>query len=1235
MYNLNTRKRIEVGIDTFAERYVFLLIPCLILFGLVRLVYGVVNKIQQSMEIKHMKKRLNTHKPLARMLSTVCLIAFMFFSFPFHESGIGLGVLRATAASNQNIGLGHLLKGYNIFGDSQLISANLNNNIFRNNAFDEFSQYCNFIPSKASENITQFERTMDDYFRSWGFEAGVTIKMEIGLGDIFKKHIEQKIGTQMRESFRDSTDSLFYESITWRREAIYDIDFKNIPYILIQSQLNPQFLNDITNPQLSPDYIFNTYGTHFLTEYTMGGWIEAGIFSSDTSSHKTVERSNGLEGTITALHTSEISANEAKSNYRSRAVAYGGSGGLLTSFDPIAAQGTINNWINSFDRVDFWNVTEILTIPGDGNNRTNLEGIWELLPNGNEERRYELIIRYMELALEHGIAFNETFIYKNLNVAKFAEANVDDINRADSDIYSTKNPILISSAEDFARIGTTGYPENGYYIMTNDIDFSNVQGNPSRNLNNKPFTGTFNGNGYTIRNFNYSELFGNRAVSHVGHNIVNYGIFPILGTGGRILNLNADNASIEFRNRNVAGQTEIWGLNADRATYKIGVIVGYNAGGIIENCHVTNSMVLAYIFCQSGNIFTGGVVGYNKGDVRNSSFMSTRQAGDGYDGGTTASIYAGSVGGFFNNREHYCYAGGIAGYSSGTISDSYTHKVILHARGGAKPYLHVGGLAGRVGIGGRVMRSYVAEEGMESSSWVGTPTRHIGKLVGQNLGTLTHCFYREGTPVGTGSSAGTIRVPFLNHPDVRNVFEQFPQWEFRTGNSFPTHREYKKSPVFIVEYPNGKPDFHIGDVIDTKNLSNIMTIHFTVNPGEIPVENITNSNNLRVFHAFGNEQGFIYFLYALNSITYLGAMPVTIEYPQIGLGNPTAISLDMNNLIMEIGDFKQLKATLEPKWSNPQVIWESSDETIVAVNQRGELFALENGEAVITVTSVHDSTLIATCTIKIVCSSCIKYPCECPEPPTPCTDCDKYPCECPEPPTPCTDCDKYPCECSELPTPCTDCDKYPCECSEHLPEICGNDGYDCGLRVCDICKPICGENNHQCGLIICIDCNPPIVIPICEICNPPVIDCGNCGICEVCNPVIGCGDCGVCEYCDPITDCNNCGVCENCDCKHDWGQQGNDGWRPLPGGPHFMRTCEHCGLTEYRTQGNQGNQGNDPGNVPQTCNNCGTCNDCRTTEITTPPRRIDMGPGSPRPTDGGGGANPQPGDRRLEEIIFR
>lgn len=68
----------------------------------------------------------------------------------------------------------------------------------------------------------------------------------------------------------------------------------------------------------------------------------------------------------------------------------------------------------------------------------------------------------------------------------------------------------------------------------------------------------------------------------------------------------------------------------------------------------------------------------------------------------------------------------------------------------------------------------------------------------------------------------------------------------------------------------------------------------------------------------------------------------------------TGITLDKEEVVMPLGGTETLVATVEPPDAvNRRVRWESSDEAIVFVNQRGNLTALGEGNATITATTVE------------------------------------------------------------------------------------------------------------------------------------------------------------------------------------------------------------------------------------------------------------------------------------------
>ena len=139
-------------------------------------------------------------------------------------------------------------------------------------------------------------------------------------------------------------------------------------------------------------------------------------------------------------------------------------------------------------------------------------------------------------------------------------------------------PTHISTAEDLRAINGN---LDGDYVLDGDIDLTDYLGGGSWTpigTENVPFTGTFDGNGHSI-----TGLYINNADSD------NQGLFGYMsGTNSAV------------RNLTVSGTVSVSGI-----VRYVGGVVGWNNGGIIENCSYTGSV--------SGYGVIGGVVGDNNG----------------------------------------------------------------------------------------------------------------------------------------------------------------------------------------------------------------------------------------------------------------------------------------------------------------------------------------------------------------------------------------------------------------------------------------------------------------------------------------------------------------------------------------------------------------------------------------------------------------------------------------------
>ena len=218
-------------------------------------------------------------------------------------------------------------------------------------------------------------------------------------------------------------------------------------------------------------------------------------------------------------------------------------------------------------------------------------------------------------------------------------------------------------------------PEKGWLPIGHDSDAS------SDGYQGTRFTGSFDGNGYVIRNLR---------VDRGGEDYV--GLFGGVGSGGSIVSLGLENLEV------TGGQ-------------RVGGLVGYSFEGTVMGSYATGSVM--------GASNVGGLVGYSEGTVMGSyatgSVMGASNVGGlvGYSEGTVMGSYAtGSVTGASN-------VGGLVGENDqGTVTGSY-------ATGSVTGDQRVGGLVGWNPDSSTVKRSYWNTElsgNADSSGGVGLTT---------------------------------------------------------------------------------------------------------------------------------------------------------------------------------------------------------------------------------------------------------------------------------------------------------------------------------------------------------------------------------------------------------------------------------------------------------------------------------------------------------------------------------
>jgi hypothetical protein len=221
---------------------------------------------------------------------------------------------------------------------------------------------------------------------------------------------------------------------------------------------------------------------------------------------------------------------------------------------------------------------------------------------------------------------------------------------------------------------------NGDYELYGDIDLSGYANWDPIGSENRPFTGRFNGNGYTIRGLTFTS-------SNAKH----------VGFFGYIAGAKIENLKVEVTNNS---PIELHRYGEDQS---FGIIAGYANGARLSRITVSSSLDIPLVINRSGysgayacNLYVGGLVGYLRGGASTSSASIERSA-------SLITLDATNTDCGF----HAVYAGGIAGHGEyfTSVDNSYSTGDITAT---GNPAI-AGGILGSVwDVHSTVSRSYAS-----------------------------------------------------------------------------------------------------------------------------------------------------------------------------------------------------------------------------------------------------------------------------------------------------------------------------------------------------------------------------------------------------------------------------------------------------------------------------------------------------------------------------------------------
>lgn len=516
------------------------------------------------------------------------------------------------------------------------------------------------------------------------------------------------------------------------------------------------------------------------------------------------------------------------------------------------------------------------------------------------------------------------------------------------------NPYLISSASDIAKIHDD---LDGYYKLTSNINMSGVDFEPIGNENEGAFTGTIDGNGYTISNLN-TNLPENKYVGFVGYlegtvknlNLTNVDAFGYRYVGGLIgfteNGSYVDNCSVlgEINGQKVSSLKlylgGITGYNCGtinnsknyaevivRYDY-VGGIAGYNIGTILRcaNKGTLNSSLLDY----SGNYASGticgynasnatvddcrsklssqknGMVGYNSGNILNCINNSTIDSGDYSVAAGIATYNHGKIKASHNNGNISCshsdgIIAGIAAYNTGIIENCLNTGSISGKMTEEFALDYMGGIAANNSYG-KILNS--ANSGY-ISSWAST---YVGAISGYG-GTISDCFnngiiecYNWIMGIGYSNITNSINVGgLINSAPKYSSYSSYPIGYSNVTNSYACQEIYYTERSYNVNWLS-EDGMKNKDSFNGFDFDSIWTVDEEVGSGLPQLQNL-----------------------------------------------PTHIDLSECIQIFEVGDSNKIYAYIDGV--NENVSWHSSDNSIAVVSSEGLVTAKSNGSCMITATN--------------------------------------------------------------------------------------------------------------------------------------------------------------------------------------------------------------------------------------------------------------------------------------------
>ena len=357
------------------------------------------------------------------------------------------------------------------------------------------------VKATSGNNMSEYSN-----YTSEAYSASISGKKSAGL---FTATMSAKFDYARDLTVNTTTNEIFYSQYqNWAGNVVEIEGYKNVSKF--SSVLSNTFLADVERVEsgaLTPEMLFELYGTHVLCAGIYGGRLECSYYlRTDTSSYDKNNSSNYAlnigaaigsysgKSSTTGSIASSLGLSDATTAETFRAEGKGGKS--FAAMTPADFQANYSAWAESFNEDSKYNV--LIDIP-----EKSLISVWDLLPESKSAVKDTISAAFEQLATNA----QSEFLSRYYRTLASDLGNVTDYAGGDG---STANPYKLATR---AHVENINLHRSSSFRLVDDIDMGTDPFIPIgyENGNYSSFSGVLDGDGYSINNLKITLTLKNKS----------------------------------------------------------------------------------------------------------------------------------------------------------------------------------------------------------------------------------------------------------------------------------------------------------------------------------------------------------------------------------------------------------------------------------------------------------------------------------------------------------------------------------------------------------------------------------------------------------------------------------------------------------------------------------------------------------------------------------------------------